>query len=172
VDLKTKIIAFLAGLFSKEVVVVLLAALPIFELRLSIPIAMLKFNMPAYKAFLLSILGNMLPVIPFLLFLRWAVVRLERLRFVGKFLMWWFKRAEAQSKVIQTYGFWGLVIFIAIPLPGTGAWTGCIAATLFNFKLFRATLACLLGVLIAGIIVLSLCGGLSQILPLLQNKCV
>jgi uncharacterized membrane protein len=169
VDLKTKIITFLAGLFSKEVVVVLLAALPIFELRLSIPIAMLKFNMPAYKAFLLSILGNMLPVIPFLLFLRWAVVRLEHLHFVGKFLMWWFKRAEAKSKAIKTYGFWGLVIFIAIPLPGTGAWTGCVVATLFNFKLVRATMACFLGVLGAGIIVLGLCGGIAQILPFLSK---
>ena len=171
-DLKSKIIAFLVGLFSKEVVVVLLAMLPIFELRLSIPIAMLKFNMPAGKAFLLSILGNMLPVIPFLLFLRWAVVRLEHLHFLGKFLKWWFKKAEGKSKAIETYGFWGLVIFIAIPLPGTGAWTGCVAATLFNFKLFRATIACLLGVLIAGIIVLSLCGGLTQLLPFLSNKCV
>lgn len=164
-DIKNKIIAFLAGLFSKEVVVVLLAALPIFELRLSMPIAILKFNMPAQKAFLLSILGNMLPVIPFLIFLRWAVVRLEHLHFIGKILMWWFKKAESKSKAIQTYGFWGLVIFVAIPFPGTGAWTGCVAATLFNFKLLRATTAVFLGVLGAGIIVLSLCGGLSQILP-------
>jgi hypothetical protein len=68
VGFKTKIIAFLTGLFSKEVVVVFLAALPIFELRLSIPIAVLKFNMPAQKAFLLSILGNMLPLFRFYFF--------------------------------------------------------------------------------------------------------
>jgi len=169
VGIKSKIIAFLVGLFSKEVVVILLAALPIFELRLSIPIAMFKFNMPAYEAYLLSILGNMLPVIPFLIFLRWAVVRLERLHFLGKFLKWWFERAEAKSKAIKTYGFWGLVIFIAIPLPGTGAWTGCVVATLFNFKLVRATMACFLGVLGAGIIVLVLCGGIGQILPFLSK---
>jgi len=169
VGLKTKIIAFLTGLFSKEVVVVMLAALPIFELRLSIPIAVLKFNMPAQKAFLLSILGNMLPVIPLLFFLRWAVVRLEHLRFIGKILIWWFKKAEGKSKVIQTYGFWGLVIFVCIPLPGTGAWTGCVAATLFNFKLSRAFAAIFIGVVIAGIIVLGLCGGLNQILPFLAK---
>jgi len=169
VGLKTKIIAFLTGLFSKEVVVVLLAALPIFELRLSIPIAVLKFNMPAQKAFLLSILGNMLPVIPLLLFLRWAVARLEHLRFVGKILMWWFKKAESKSKVIETYGFWGLVLFVAIPFPGTGAWTGCVAATLFNFKLLRATTAVFIGVVIAGVVVLGLCGGLNQILPFLAK---
>jgi uncharacterized membrane protein len=145
------------------VATVLVAALPIFELRLSIPLALTKFQMKPLEVFLWSILGNILPIIPFLLFLRWAVKHLEKLKGIGKFLHWWFERAQKKSKVIETYGFWGLVIFVAIPLPGTGAWTGCVAATLFNFKLPKAFLAVSLGVLGAAIIVLFLCGGIGNI---------
>jgi uncharacterized membrane protein len=153
-DIKSKIIAVLVTLFSKEVTTILIAALPIFELRLSIPLGIMKFNLPPLETFFLSLVGNILPVIPFLIFLKWAINRLERIKGIGRILLWWFDRAQKQSKIVETYGFWGLVIFVAIPLPGTGAWTGCVVATLFNFKLPKAFLAVSLGVLGAGIIVL------------------
>lgn len=152
-DIKSKILVVLTKFFSKEIATILIATLPIFELRLSIPLAILKFHLSPIDAFFLSILGNILPIIPLLLFLRWAVTRLEYIRGIGKLLTWWFNRAEKKSQVVQTYGFWGLVIFVAIPLPGTGAWTGCVVATLFKFKLSKAFLAVSLGVLGAAIIV-------------------
>ncbi|MDP2922936.1 MAG: small multi-drug export protein [Candidatus Omnitrophota bacterium] len=161
--INNKIIAFLTSLFSKEITTILVAALPIFELRLSIPLALMKFHMSLQEAFFLSLVGNILPIVPFLLFLRWSVNRLEHMKGIGKFLRWWFERAQKKSDVVQSYGFWGLVIFVAIPLPGTGAWTGCVVATLFNFKLPKAFLAISLGVLGAAIIVLLTCIGIGNI---------
>jgi uncharacterized membrane protein len=169
VGITNKILVFLTALFSKKVALILIAALPIFELRLSVPLGIIKFQLPPWEVFFLSILGNMLPVIPLLLFLRWAVVRLEHIKGIGKFLKWWFDRAEKKSKAVETYGFWGLVILVAIPLPGTGAWTGCAAATLFNFKLPKALLAIFLGVIIAGVIMVFGSNGLYGVLPQLNS---
>jgi uncharacterized membrane protein len=153
-DIKNKVISILFNLFSKEIATVLIAMLPIFELRLSIPLAIMKFHISPTEAFFLSLIGNILPIIPLLFFFRWAVIRLEKVKGIGRILLWWFDRAQKKSKVVETYGFWGLVIFVAIPLPGTGAWTGCVVSTLFNFKIPKGFLAVSLGVVGAGIIVL------------------
>ncbi|MCM8787075.1 MAG: small multi-drug export protein [Candidatus Omnitrophica bacterium] len=152
-DIRNKIIEFFILFFSKEVAIILIAALPIFELRLALPLAILKFNIPLFKAILLCLIGNMLPVIPFLIFLNWAVDRLENIKIIGRFLKWWFSIAEKRSKIVQLYGFLGLIVFVAIPFPGTGAWTGCLVAKLFNFTIKKAFLAIFLGVLGAAIVV-------------------
>ncbi|MCM8819555.1 MAG: small multi-drug export protein [Candidatus Omnitrophica bacterium] len=152
-DIKNKIITFFLLFFSKEIVTILIAALPIFELRLALPLAILKFNIPLFKAILLCLFGNMLPVIPMLFFLNWFVDRLENTKIIGRFFKWWFAVAKRRSRVVQLYGFLGLIIFVAVPLPGTGAWTGCLVAKLFNFDIKKAFLAIFLGVLGATIVV-------------------
>jgi len=159
--LKSSLFSLLISFFSKEVTTVFIAALPVFELRLAVPIGILKFNLPIFNVYFLALLGNMLPVIPLLLFLKYFFHRLQNLRFVGSFFKWWFKRVERKSKIIEKWGFWGLVCFVAIPLPVTGAWTGSAAATLLEMKPKKAFLAIFGGVCIAGIIVtiLSLVAG-------------
>lgn len=151
--IKTKIITALAGVFSKQLTVVLVASLPIFELRLAIPLGVIKFHLPMFQVYLLSLLGNMLPVIPLLLFFKYFVHKLEKVKFFGKFFKWWFRRVEKRSKLVDRWGFWGLILFVAVPLPITGAWTGTAAATLFEIKPKKAFLAIFIGVAIAGIIV-------------------
>jgi len=148
-----KIINFLIYFFSKEFIIIIISGLPVVELRGSIPVGILKFGMPPIKAFYLSIIGNLLPIIPFLFFLDWAIHRLEKLSFIGRILKWWFKNAKNKSNLIETYGFLGLILFVAVPFPGTGAWTGAVIAKLFNFRFSKAFFAIFLGVLIAGIIV-------------------
>ena len=148
-----KIFNFLISFFSKEFIIIIIAGLPIVELRGSIPLAVLKFGMSPIKAFYLSIIGNLLPIIPFLFFLDWAIDRLERLSFIGRILKWWFRNAKKKSNLIETYGFLGLILFVAMPFPGTGAWTGAVIAKLFNFRLSKSFFAISLGILIAGIIV-------------------
>ncbi|MFH1504093.1 MAG: small multi-drug export protein [Candidatus Omnitrophota bacterium] len=162
--IKSKIISILAAVFSKEIAVMLIAALPIFELRLAIPLGMMKFGLPALKVYFLSLLGNMLPVLPLLLFLKYSFHKLENIKFLGKFFKWWFKRVEKKSKIVEKWGFWGLILFVAIPLPVTGAWTGTAAATLFKIRIRKAFLAILIGVAIAGIIVISLVNGAVKLL--------
>ncbi len=154
--MKDKILIFLTHFFSKEIATFFIAMLPVFELRLSLPLAILKFGLSPPLAFFISFLGNMLPVLPFLFFLRWAITRLERMKTVGRVLAWWFRQAEKKSSLVETYGFWGLIIFVALPFPGTGAWTGCLVATLLNFRISKAFLAISLGVIGAGLIMLPL----------------
>jgi len=79
---------------------------------------------------------------------------LRRFKIFNRFFNWLFARTEKNSAVIQKYGFWGLAIFVGIPLPITGAWSGCAAAFLLQMKFWRAFFAILLGILIAGGIVM------------------
>jgi len=162
--IKNKVVAFLAGIFSKEIAIILIAALPIFELRLAIPLGIVKFGLPPLKVYFLSLLGNMLPVLPLLILLKRFFHKLEDVKFLGKFFKWWFKRVEKKSKIVERWGFWGLILFVAIPLPITGAWTGTAAATLFEVRIRKAFLAILIGVAIAGIVVSSLVNGAAKLL--------
>ena len=81
--IKAKIVAFLVGMFSKEMVVFLLSASPIFELRLSVPLGILYFELPIYKVYLLAVAGNILPILPLLYFLRFFFKKLQDMRGVG-----------------------------------------------------------------------------------------
>ncbi len=149
-----ELIQFLRKILSQELVTIVVAVLPISELRGAIPLALGKFHFPIYKAYLLAIFGNMLPVIPILLFLeslsRWLS---KKSKIAEKFFHWLFERTKTKSKVIEEYGTIGLMLFVAVPLPMTGAWTGCVAAFLFGIRRRWATLSIFAGVIIAGIIV-------------------
>jgi uncharacterized membrane protein len=151
-DIKSKTIAFLAGLFSQEVTIILAAALPVFELRLAIPLGIIKYDLPVVQVYILALIGNLVPVIPLLLILKYFFHELEYLPFIGKLFKWWFARVQRKSKIVERWGFWGLVFFVAIPLPITGAWTGTVAATLVQMRIKKAFLAIAIGVAIAGII--------------------
>lgn len=161
--MKSEVFTFLAGIFSKEACTVLVATLPIFELRLAIPLGVLKFNLPLIKVYFLALAGNLLPVLPLLLFFKYFFHKLEKIKGLGKLFSWWFKSVHKRSKVVRKWGFWGLILFVAIPLPITGAWTGTVAATLFEIKTRRAFLAILLGVSIAGVIVSLVVSGVVQL---------
>ena len=133
-----------------EFAISLVAALPVFELRGSIPLGLKLLGLEAWpKVLLLSIFANALPILPLLLFLRWVESRLEKIKGIGKILRWWFARVEKKSKIVETYGFWGLMLFVAIPIPGSGVWSGAVAATLLEFKRPKAFSAIFLGMLIA-----------------------
>ncbi|TSA26829.1 hypothetical protein D4R71_03125 [bacterium] len=138
---------------SDEAVVVLLATLPIFELRGAIPWAIHHYNMPWYKAYLLGVFGNFLPIPLILLILKYGLDLLSRIPFLKKFFEWLFARTRRKGALIQKYEAFGLILFVMIPLPVTGAWTGSIAAYVFGIKFFPALLCILIGICIAGIIV-------------------
>jgi uncharacterized membrane protein len=146
--------------FSKELVVLIISALPIFELRGAIPVAINLFHFPWYYAFLLAIIGNLIPV-PIILLLLNAIVRcLSRVGFFDRFFRWLFEHTRKRGSIVERYERIGLALFVAIPLPFTGAWTGSLAAVIFGLKFKHAMLSIFVGVLIAGVIVtcLSLLG--------------
>lgn len=140
----------------KEWVTILIAMLPIAELRGSIPAALIMGLSPA-KAFFLSILGNSIPIIPTLLLLEPVSNALMKFRPWKRFFDWIFASARSKGDLIQKYEAIGLMLFVAVPLPMTGAWSGCIAASLFRIKFRYALPAIFLGVVGAGLIVLGVC---------------
>ena len=141
----------------QELIVVTVAALPIAELRGSLPIAINQFHLPWYEAYFLSVIGNLLPVPIILLFLNPVTKLISRVEIGRRFVCWVFEHARKQGKTVEKYERLGLTLFVAIPLPITGAWTGSIAAFLLGLKFWPAFLSILAGIIIAGAIVTSLC---------------
>lgn len=142
--------------FSKELVVLIIATLPVFELRGALPVAINLFHLPWYHALPLAIVGNLLPV-PFILLFLNAISRLmSKIDFFNRMLRWLFERTRKRGRVIERYERIGLALFVAVPLPVTGAWTASMVAVLFDLKFRHAFLSILIGVCIAGIIVTSL----------------
>ncbi len=139
-----------------ELIVMLIAALPIAELRVAIPVGIHIFGMPWYWALFISIVGNMLPV-PILLLFFDSLARLVSLVKPGKKLVdWVFVRTRRHEKTIQKYEWLGLAIFVGIPLPLTGAWSGSILAFIMGMKFLPSLFSIFCGVLIAGVIVTAL----------------
>ena len=131
----------------------LVAMVPVLELRFAIPFGVtrdlgIKISMAA------SILGNLVPVPFIILFIRriFAWLRKRSARF-SSLVSRLEKRAEDKRHIVDRYAFWGLVVLVAIPLPGTGAWTGALVAAMMDMRLRRALPAITLGVIIAAFVV-------------------
>jgi uncharacterized membrane protein len=138
---------------SPELVVVLIAALPIVELRGAVPVGILFFCMPWWKAVLWAVLGNIAPIIIVLFLLERIVAWLSHIALFRRFFEWLFARARSKSASIQKYEFWGLATFVGIPLPGTGAWTGAVAAEVLGLSYWKSLLSIFIGVLMAATVV-------------------
>ena len=130
-----------------------ISVLPVIELRGGLP-AGVAIGLPIPAAFLASLIGNMLPVPFVILFARplfkWIRTHIPALSGLVTKLE---ERAHAKSKNVKKYEAWGLLLFVAVPLPGTGAWTGALIAALLDMRLRRAVPVILAGVVTAGIIV-------------------
>jgi uncharacterized membrane protein len=127
--------------------------IPWIESRYVIPYALWEFNWELWQVFPLAILGNMLPIPFVLLFFKFVEKFLRKFRFWTKVMDWLFKRTRerTEGKIIK-YEYLGLIIFVAVPLPFTGAWTGSLIAYLFDLKFSKSVLTILLGVIISATI--------------------
>lgn len=139
----------------KQAATFILAALPILELRGSIPIAVGVWKLHPLEALLWSVAGNLVPMILILYYVgplqEWLS---RRYGWARRFFSWLFERTRRRfDKKYERYGAIALCIFVALPLPATGAWTGALAAWLFDIRKARAMVAIGAGTLIAGIIV-------------------
>lgn len=135
----------------KELWVFLISMVPVIELRGAIPVGLASGIHPVFD-FILCVIGNMVPIPFILLFIRPIFHKLKQLPRVHGLVERLEKRAHMKSDTIQKYSFWGLVIFVGIPLPGTGGWTGALIAVLLEMRLRKSLPAILLGVMIAGVI--------------------
>ena len=136
-----------------------MAMVPVVELRGAIP-AGVAAGLSIPEAFILAVIGNLIPI-PFLILFTRKVFEWLRTKsaWLDNMVSKLEAKAEKNKDVVLKYEFWGLVLLVAIPLPGTGAWTGALVAAMMDMQLKRAMPAIILGVLIAGVIVTSLTYG-------------
>lgn len=145
----------LLNFLSIELTVMLTAALPIIELRGAIPVGMSLGMSPAH-ATVISFIGSMIPV-PFILFtIRPIFNYLKKTKLFKKLVHKLTDKSLNKSGKIQKYGAWGLLVFVAIPLPGTGVWSGSLAAALLDMRFKWAFPAILVGNIIAAVIIMGL----------------
>lgn len=137
---------------SAELWAFLISMVPVIELRGALPVA-LATGVKLPLAIFLTVFGNLLPIPFILLFIRPIFKWFKKLSGIRNFIQKLEERAFKKSDSIKKSNFWGLVIFVAIPLPGTGAWTGALIAALLDMRLKYALPAIALGVVIASAIV-------------------
>jgi len=141
----------------------IVSMLPVLELRAAIPLGV-GLGLSHIASMAVSCVGNMVPVPFIILFARRVIEWMKRKSpRLGAFAARLEERALSKRDVIKKWQILGLVILVAIPLPGTGAWTGSLVAALFNIRMKSAFPAILLGVLIAGVLVTGLTYGFTSI---------
>ena len=143
--------ATLGKYVSKEAVVFIISMIPILELRGGLIVASL-LQVPITTAIPLCIIGNIIPIPFILLFIKQVFKWMKKFKIFRGIIEKLENRAMSKSDNIKKYEFWGLVLFVGIPLPGTGAWTGSLIAALLDVDFKKAILAELLGIAIATII--------------------
>lgn len=150
-------------MFQAIIVTFLLAMVPIIELRGALPVGV-GMGLDPLLATAIAIIGNLVPV-PFILILMPKILALMRKwEWSRKFAVWLEKKAEKNRKKIDQYGWLGLVILVAVPLPGTGAWTGALVASCLEMKKRASMVAITAGVIIAGTIVMGVTYGVASLL--------
>ncbi|MBR0307879.1 MAG: small multi-drug export protein [Mogibacterium sp.] len=136
-----------------ELITFLMAMVPVIELRGAIPYGVVA-GLSVHTAFVLAVLGNLVPIPVLVVFTRkvfeWLRTKSDGLDRLVRRLE---AKADKNKEIVERYEFLGLMILVAVPLPGTGAWTGALVAAMMNMRLKRAMPAIIVGVLIAGIIV-------------------
>jgi uncharacterized membrane protein len=145
--------------FGKIIATAGVAMVPVVELRGAIPFGV-SMGLSAQYAFFASLIGNMIPVPFIVLFIRQVFTWLRRHPRWGSIIDRMEKRAHIKGRLVTKYRLWGLCLLVAIPLPGTGAWMGALVAGILQIRLRDALIAIFIGVLLAGVIVLSVTYGL------------
>lgn len=151
-------------MLKSAIITFLISMVPVIELRGAIPFGVAA-GLSVQSAFILSVIGNLLPIPVLVVFTRKVF---EWLRTKSLWLDNMVRKLEAKADknkdVVMRYEFWGLMILVAIPLPGTGAWTGALVAAMMDMRLKRAMPAIILGVIIAGIVVTALTYGIGTLI--------
>ena len=159
--LVNEMMAFLQNKIPEELVAFVISLFPVLECRGGM-IAARLMEIPFVTAFLLCYVGNMLPIPFIILFIRKIFDFLRRFKFFEKIIVKLEAKTVKNKDKILKYKSWGLLLFVAIPLPGTGGWTGALMAALLDIRFKRALPIIALGVLIAGFIMSALTYGLFQ----------
>ena len=146
--------------YGKEILVFVISLMPILELRGGLLAAAL-LGLDPLPSYIISIIGNVLPV-PFILLLITKILawmKNSKLKLFNKIANWLDEKVEKHKGQIEKFGYWGVVLFVGIPLPGTGAWTGSLIASVLNMDKKKTFLAVMAGLIMASIIMMILSFG-------------
>ena len=157
----------LSNIIVKYIIVFLVSMVPLIELRGAIPIAV-GLGLDKLLSFIIAIVGNMLPVPIIYLFARKVLECGKDKKIIGKFFTWCLNKGERGGKKLEAKAgrglYWALFLFVGIPLPGTGAWTGTLAASMLKLDFKKTVLAVVAGVLLAGLIMMAVSFGLFEVI--------
>lgn len=156
-----KLVKYIIGLFGvssstltlKYVIIFVISLMPILELRGGL-IAASLLKVPALQAYIICMIGNLIPIPLILWFLDSVFDFMKKHNILTKFIEFCERKGNEKKDKIERLGFLGLILFVGIPLPGTGAWTGCLIATILRMDKKKALLAAILGVIMASIIMM------------------
>lgn len=137
-------------------VVFIISLFPILECRLGMFTAIVLLDMNPFVGFLISFLGNIFPIPFILLLINWIFDLLKKVPVINKPIYWLEEKTLKKRDKIDKYGIWGLLLFVAIPLPGTGGWTGALLASLLHLDKKKSFAVICIGVFIAGLIISTL----------------
>lgn len=142
------------------IITFLISMIPLVELRGAVPYA-ISTGIPLWQALLVGVIGNMLPVPIIFFFARHILEWGKEKPIIGNFFTWCLNKGHRGGQKLEEAAgdkgiFWALLLFVGIPLPGTGAWTGTLAASILDWDFKRSVLAVMLGVVLAGLIMGSL----------------
>lgn len=141
----------LFGGLNKEVIIFIISLMPILELRGGLLAATL-LKVEFIRALVICVIGNVLPIPFVLLFLEKILNIFEKWKVTAKVVRWLEKKADSKREQIDKYGYLGLILFVGIPLPGTGAWTGSLVAIMLGLDKKKSFICILIGVILASII--------------------
>ena len=147
------------GIGTKYLIIFLISLMPILELRGGLLAASL-LGLPPIPSYIICIIGNLIPIPLILWFLDSIFAFMKKHNILKKFVLFCERKGNEKKGQIEKYGFWGLVLFVGIPLPGTGAWTGCLIATILRMERKKAFLAAIIGVVMASIIMMIISYGI------------
>ena len=148
------LVHFFIGLFgglSREVIIFIISLMPILELRGGM-LAATVLHVDFIKALGICILGNILPIPLILIFLEKILEVLAKWSVTKKVVLWLEKKVDSKREQIDKYGYLGLILFVGIPLPGTGAWTGTLLAVMLGLDKKKSFICIMIGVILASII--------------------
>ncbi len=155
----------MTGVIPKELIIFIISVIPILELRGGL-LAASVLNVEMYRAVLVCVIGNIIPIPFILLFINKILEWMKRKKRFKKLVDKLEKRAGSKSDSIKKYEFWGLLIFVGIPLPGTGAWTGALIASLLRMNMKKSFVAILGGICMAAVIMVIIAYGIPEIVRL------
>ena len=154
-------------MLKKYLIVFLVSMVPLIELRGAIPIAA-GMGLDKLTSFIIAIIGNMLPVPIIFLFARKVLEWGKDKKFIGKFFTWCLKKGEKGGNKLKSKAgrglYFAVFLFVGIPLPGTGAWTGTLAASILDLDFKKTVISVMSGVLLAGLIMMAISFGLFDLL--------